>query len=147
MSLFLVTISGQTCEIILRPTKSRISLHDLSCVRFICFCMHVPRVNKGFGSLGLLERQCFRHHFQNTTSKMSFLDSLIRLTLRYNSVVWGLSLLEPNWASMERVQTLLLYHIIRCHQFTPPNIIFIEFGAHPFKLRAIFDLVRLLCRL
>lgn len=36
-----------------------------------------PRVNKGYGSLALLERQCFQHHFQDISSKMYRMDSLI----------------------------------------------------------------------
>jgi hypothetical protein len=36
-----------------------------------------PQINKGYGSLALLERQCFRHHFQDISSKMSLMDTLI----------------------------------------------------------------------
>ena len=62
-----------------------------------------PRINKGYGSLALLERQCFRHHFEDISSKMRFVDALIRPTVLYGSEVWGPSLLETDWASAERV--------------------------------------------
>ncbi len=93
------------------------------------------------GSLALLERQCFRHHFQDISSKLSLFDSLVRLTILYGSVVWGPSLIASNWASIERVQTLLLCHIIRCHRFTPHSIVLAESGAHPLKLAIIFYLI------
>ena len=67
-----------------------------------------PRVNKGMGSLALLEKQCFRHHFQDTPSKLSLLDAFVRPTVLYGSMVWGPSLLSSDWASIERVQTLFL---------------------------------------
>ena len=93
------------------------------------------------GSLSLLEKQCFRHHFQDTSSKLSLLDTLVRPTVLYGSVFWGPSLLGSNWASIERIQTLFLRHIIRCHKFIPHSIILVDFGVHPFRLAAIFDLV------
>ena len=65
----------------------------------------------------------------------------MRPTVLYGSVVWGPSLLGFDWASIERVQTLFLRCIIRCHRFTPHSIILAEFGTHPFSLAAIFDLV------
>lgn len=61
-----------------------------------------PRVSKGMGSLAMLEKQCFRHHFQDTSSKLYLLDSLVRPTVLYGSMVWGPSLLASNWASIER---------------------------------------------
>ena len=36
-----------------------------------------PRVNKGMGSLALLEKKCFKPHFQDTPSKLSLLDALV----------------------------------------------------------------------
>ena len=37
--------------------------------------------------------------------------------------------------------------IIRCHRFTPHNIVLAEFGVHPLKLAIIFDLIWFLHRL
>ena len=99
-----------------------------------------PKINKGMGSLALLEKQCFRHHFQDTSSKLSLLDALVRLNVLYGSMVWG-PLLSSDWASIERVQTLFLRRIIRCHRSTPHSIILAEFGTHPFSLAAIFYLI------
>jgi hypothetical protein len=45
-----------------------------------CFSLRLalqPQIAKGYGSLALLERQCFHHHFQDISSKMSLMDSLI----------------------------------------------------------------------
>jgi hypothetical protein len=42
--------------------------------------------------------------------------SLIRPTVLYGSEILGPSLLEFDWALVERVQTLLLWRIIRCKQ-------------------------------
>ncbi len=106
-----------------------------------------PKVNKGMGSLAFLEKQCFKHHFQDTSSKLSLLDALVWPTVLYGFVVWGPSLLSSDWASIEQVQTLFLRHIIRCHKFTPHSVIFAEFGVHPFRLAAIFYLVLFLHRL
>ena len=99
------------------------------------------RVGKVMDSLALLERQCFRHHFHDISSKLSLFDSLVHLTVLYGFVVWGPSLIVSNCASIECIQMLLLHHIIRCHRFTPHNIIFVEFGAHPLKLAVIFYLI------
>ena len=55
-----------------------------------------PRINKGYGSLALLERQCFHHHFQDISSKMNLLDTLIHPTVLYGSEIWGPSLLKSN---------------------------------------------------
>ena len=74
-------------------------------------------------------------------TKMSLLDSLVRSTVLYDSIVWWPSLLESYWASVERVQTLMFWCIIRSHWSTPYSIIFIEFGAHLLGLVTIFDLV------
>lgn len=106
-----------------------------------------PRINIGYGSLALLERQCFRHHFQDISSKMSIMDTLIRPTVLYGSKISGPSLLEPDWASVERVQTLLLRRFIKCKQTVPQHIILAEFGARPFRLEVIFRLVSLLHKL
>jgi hypothetical protein len=106
-----------------------------------------PQITKGYRSLALLERQCFRHHFQDISSKMSLMDSLIRPTVLYGSEIWGPSLLESDWASVERVQTLLLRRIIRCKQTVPQHIILAEFGARPFRLETMFGLVSLLHRI
>ena len=75
---------------------------------------------------------------------MSLLDSMVKLIVLYGSTVWGSSQLEFDWASIKRVQTLFLRHIIRYHRSTLHNIILAEFGAHPFRLGTIFDLVWLL---
>ena len=79
--------------------------------------------------------------FEDTSSKLSLLDSLVRPTVLYGFVVWGPSLLGSDWASIERVQNFLLRYIMRCHKFTPHSIIFAKFGAHPFSLAKIFDLI------
>lgn len=39
---------------------------------------------------------------------LSLFDSLVRPTVLYGSTVWGPSLIASDWASIERVQTLLL---------------------------------------
>ena len=88
-----------------------------------------PRINKEYGSLALLERQWFCHHFQDISSKMNLLDTLISPTVLYGSESWGPSLLESDWASAERVQILLLRSIISCKQTVPRHIILAEFGA------------------
>lgn len=105
-----------------------------------------PRINKGYGSLAILERQCFRHHFQDISSKLSLMDTLIRPTVLYGSEIWGPSLLESDWAAVERVQTLLLRRIIRCKCTIPQQIILAEFGAQPFCLETAFRLVSFLHR-
>jgi hypothetical protein len=78
-----------------------------------------PRVSKGYGSLALLERQCFWNHFQDISSKMSLMDTLVQPTILYGSEVWGPGLLEFDWSSTERVQIILLHRIIRCKQDSP----------------------------
>jgi hypothetical protein len=103
-----------------------------------------PRITKGYGPLSLLERQCFRYHFQDISSKMSLMDSFIRPIFLYGSKICGPSLLESDWASVERVQTLLLRRIIRCKQIVTHHIILAEFGARPFQLETMFRLVSFL---
>lgn len=78
-----------------------------------CFSMrHALQhlVNKGYGSLALLERQCFRNHFQDILSKMSLMDTLVWPTVLYGSQVWGPLFLESDWALVERMKILLLRH-------------------------------------
>ena len=57
------------------------------------------------------------------------MDSLIRPIVLYGLEIWGPSLLELDWASIERVQTLLLCRIIRYKQTVPHHIILAKFGA------------------
>ena len=59
------------------------------------------RVSKGMGSLALLERQCFRNHFQGISSKLSLFDSLVCLIVLYGSIVWRPSLITSDWVSIE----------------------------------------------
>lgn len=75
------------------------------------------------------------------------MDTLICPTVLYSSEIWGPSLLELDWVSAERVQTLLLRRLIRCKQTVPEHIILAEFGAQPFRLEVIFRLALLLHRL
>ena len=103
-----------------------------------------PRIAKGYGSLALLERQCFHHHFQDISSKMSLMDSLIRPTFLYVSKIWGPSLLELDWDSIEGVHSLLLRHIIRSKKIVPHHTILADFGARPFPLETVFRLVSFL---
>jgi hypothetical protein len=80
-----------------------------------------PRLSKGYGSLALIERQCFLGQFQDISSKLYLMEAIIRPTVLYGSEIWGSSLLQTDWARMERVQTLLLRRIIRCkRQFHSP---------------------------
>ena len=97
-----------------------------------------PRINKGYGSLALLERQCFRNHFQDISAKMSMMDNVVQPTVLYGSEVWGPSLLESDWSSAERVQITLLRRIIRSKQTVPQPIILAEFAAHPFCFETMF---------
>jgi hypothetical protein len=62
-----------------------------------------PRVSKGYGSLALLESQCFRNHFQDISSKMLLMDTLVQPTVLYGSEVWRPGFLEFGWSSAESV--------------------------------------------
>lgn len=106
-----------------------------------------PQVNEGLGSLTILEQQCFRHHFQDTMTKMSLIDSLVKPTILYGSIIWGPPLLDFDQASVERIKIHFLQCIIKCHRSTLHNIILVEFGAHPFRLGTRFDLFWLLHQL
>jgi hypothetical protein len=97
-----------------------------------------PRLSKGYGSLALIERQCFLGQFQDISSKLYLMEAIIRPTVLYGSEIWGSSLLQTDWARLERVQTLLLRRIIRCKRTVPQPIIQAEFGVHPFRLEVIF---------
>jgi len=115
-------------------------------VQFLGPCFNLrptlqPRINKGYESLALLKRQCFRHHFQDISSKMSLLDSLLRPTILQGSEVWGPSLLELDWTLVERVWVLLLQCINRCEQIVPRHVILAEFWAWHFQLETVFKFV------
>jgi hypothetical protein len=73
-----------------------------------------PHLNKGYGSLALLERQCFQNHFQDNISRMHLLDTIIEPSVLYGSDDWGPSLLQANKARTKRIQTLMLQPIINC---------------------------------
>ena len=85
--------------------------------------------------------------FLGFSSKFSLFDSLVHPIVLYGSMVWIPSLIAFDWAFIEQVQTLLLRRIIRCHRFTPHNIVLVEFGVHPLKLAIIFYLIWFLHRL
>lgn len=103
-----------------------------------------PRINKGYGSLAVLERQCFQNHFQNIRSKMDLMDNLIIPTILYGSEVWRLNLLEMGQAITKRVWFLMLHRIIKCRRTIPQAIIQAEFATSPFRIETIFGLVSLL---
>ena len=114
------------------------------CPRFSLSPTLQPQINKGYGSLSLLKRRCFQHHFQDISSKMSLMDTFIHPIFLYGSNIWGSSLLESDWALAEKVQIILLHHIIRCKLVVPQHIILTEFGAQPFQLETVFRLVSFL---
>jgi hypothetical protein len=105
-----------------------------------------PRLNKGYGSLALIERQCFQGQFQDISSKLYLMEAIIRPTVLYGSEIWGPSLIQTDWARLERVQTLLLRRIIRCKRTVPQSIIQAEFGVQPFRLEVIFRLISFIHR-
>jgi hypothetical protein len=80
------------------------------------------------------------------TSHHYLMEAIIRPTILCGSEIWWLSLLQIDWAGMERVQTLLLRCIIHCKRTIPQSIIQAEFGVHPFYLEVIFHLVSFLHR-
>jgi hypothetical protein len=97
-------------------------------------------------SLALIERQCFQGQFQDISSKLYLMEAIIRPTVLYGSEIWGPSLIQTDWARLERVQTLLLRRIIRCKCTVPQSIIQAEFGVQPFRLEVIFRLISFLHR-
>lgn len=75
---------------------------------------------------------------------MSLMNTLVCPTVLYGSEIWGPYLLESDWASTERVQTLLLRRIIRCKKTVSQHIILADFGAQSFWLEMVFSLVSFL---
>lgn len=73
----------------------------------------LPRFNKGYGSLVFLERECFRYHFQGIFSKLDLMKSIVKLIVLYDLEVWGPSLLESDWAQIERLLLELLHRFQR----------------------------------
>ena len=69
------------------------------------------------------------------------MDSLIIPIVLYGPKIWGLSLLESDWAMTERVQVLMLCRIIKCKRTTPHAIVQVEFVDPPFKIETSFGLV------
>jgi hypothetical protein len=53
----------------------------------------LPRINKGYGSSALIERQFFLGRFQDISSKLYLMEAIIRLTILYGYEIWGMSLL------------------------------------------------------
>jgi hypothetical protein len=47
----------------------------------------------------------------------------------------------------QRVQIIFLRRIIKCKQIVPQPIVLAEFGAQPFRLETVFDLISLLHRI
>ena len=78
---------------------------------------------------------------------MSLMDSLIQPIVLYGYEIWGPRLLESNWASVKRVQILLLQCIIKCKQIVPQHIIVAEFGTQPFRHETVINLVSYLHRI
>jgi hypothetical protein len=98
-------------------------------------------------SLALIESQCFLGQFLDILSKLYFMEAIIRPAVLYGSEIWGSSLLQTDWAKLERVQTLLLRRIIRSKWTVLQSIIQAEFGVHPFHFKVIFRLVSFLHRI
>jgi len=44
-----------------------------------------PQLNKGYGSLALIERQCFQGQFQDISSKLYLMEAIIRPTVLYGA--------------------------------------------------------------
>jgi hypothetical protein len=63
-------------------------------------------------------------------------------TILYGSEVWRSCLLESDWASIEKVQTLLLLH--QMQSSNPQPIILAKFGVWPFQLEILFNVVSFL---
>jgi hypothetical protein len=112
----LITISFSKERRLRSPTLILIWGYCSQDLALVCGMHFNPESARAMGSLALLERQCFRNHFQDISSKMSLMDTLVRPTVLYGSEVWGPGLLESDWSSTERVQIILLRCIIRCKQ-------------------------------
>ena len=78
---------------------------------------------------------------------MKLFDTIIAPTTLYGSEVWGPSLGQLKWAQVERLQTIMLQHLIHCKRTVPQCIIQAEFGANPLHLECIFRLTSYLHRL
>lgn len=72
------------------------------------------------------------------------MGTLVWHTVLYGFEIWGLGLLEFDWSSAERVQIILLRHIIRCKHTVPQPIVLTKFGAQLFRLETVFGLFTLL---
>jgi len=103
----------------------------------------MPLSPECYRSLSLLKKQCFRNHFQDISSNMSPMNTLVQPTVLYGLKVWGPCLLEYDWASAKRVQ-ILFHRIIRCKKKVPHLIILAEFGVQHFRLEIVFCLISLL---
>ena len=75
---------------------------------------------------------------------MDLVDNLIISTVLYGLEVWGPSLLELDWAMIERVRALMLHYIIRCKRIVSQAIVQVYFPTPPFRIEIIFVLVSLL---
>jgi hypothetical protein len=68
----------------------------------------LPQLNMGYGSLSILEHQCFDMHSLDIPSKMHLFDRIIKPTVFYGAKAWGPNPLPVDWACVEKVQFIML---------------------------------------
>jgi hypothetical protein len=64
-------------EVEITTTYTYLGIH-FSRYRFGLKKVLQPQIKKRYGSIALLEWQCFQNHFQNISSKMDLMDFIIR---------------------------------------------------------------------
>jgi len=74
------------------------------------------------------------------------MEVIIKPTILYGLEILGPSVIQTDWARLERVQTLLLRRIIRCKRIVPQSIMQVRFGVQPFRLEVIFRLISFIHR-
>ena len=93
-------------------------------------------------ALGALERQCAHLQFQEPQTKLRRFDSLVASILLYGIEIWGLSLNSTNiWKDLERPLVSMISHTIRNKALLFYDIIWVEMGAAPIIINALFQSV------
>ena len=95
------------------------------------------RLSRAYAALGGLERMCSQVQFQEPRTKLWLFDTLVASAMLYGVQVWGPSVDQDKWKSMERPLVSMISRMIRAKASVPHAIIRAKLAAPPIEIEAI----------
>lgn len=95
------------------------------------------RLSRAYAALGGLERMCSQIQFQEPRTKLWLFDTLVTSAMLYGVQIWGPSVDQDSWRSMERPLISMISRMIRAKASVPHAIIRAELAAPPIEIEAL----------